>query len=312
MSRLVIALGGNALGDSPLEQVEKAHITANAIVPLIKSGNEIVICHGNGPQVGMINRAFDDGFNHHTVPYMPLAESTAMSEGYIGYHLQQALDEKLLEAGDDTTSVVTILTQVIVDKNDPAFLTPSKPIGAFYDETTAKSIMSKTGEIYKEDSGRGWRKTVASPKPISILEYKALNLLMESGGVVIAGGGGGIPVIKTKEGYKGVDAVVDKDFTAAKIAEMIDADYLIILTAVDRVAINFGKPDQIQLDHITTEEARRYCDEGHFAPGSMLPKVQAAICFAETKKENKAIIASLEQANSALNGLSGTLITMTL
>ena len=309
MARIVIALGGNALGSTPEEQLKAARNTAKAVVPLILAGNETIICHGNGPQVGMINKAFDKAAASSSAPLMPLAECTAMSQGYIGYHLQQAIDAELVACGDDSTPVITMLTQVVVDENDPAFQNPTKPIGSFCDEATAKKLAAETGWIFKEDAGRGWRRVVPSPKPVSIYEHTSLNLLLSGGQVVIAGGGGGIPIVKREDGYAGIAAVIDKDFTAEKLAEMVDADYLFILTAVDRVAINFGKPDQKQLEAMTVAEARQYCAEGHFAPGSMLPKVQASILFAESKPGRKAMIGALENAAAVLEGKSGTVIS---
>jgi carbamate kinase len=239
---------------------------------------------------------------------MPLAECTAMSQGYIGSHLQQAIDAELVANGDNDKPVITMLTQVIVDENDPAFLNPTKPIGSYYSEEDAKRLMAETGEKYMEDSGRGWRRVVASPKPVSIYEHMTLATLMCDKEVIIAGGGGGIPVVKTDHGYKGVAAVVDKDFAAEKLAELVDAEYLFILTAVDRVAINFGKPDQRELPEMTVEQAKKYAGEGQFAPGSMLPKVQAACLFVQSRPGRQSIIGSLDKAALALNGESGTRI----
>lgn len=307
---MVIALGGNALGDTPEAQLRKARSAAAAIAPLILAGNDVVVCHGNGPQVGMINLAFEKGREEGYAPMMPLAECTAMSQGYIGYHLQQAIDAALVAAGDNETPVITMLTQVIVDENDPAFQNPTKPIGNYYDEETAKRLMAETGSVYREDAGRGWRRVVASPKPVGIYEHVTLNTLMKDREVIIAGGGGGIPVIQTPSGYQGVAAVVDKDFAAEKLAEMVYAEYLFILTAVDWVCIDYGKPTQRALANMTPAEANRYAQEGQFAPGSMLPKVQAACLFAQSKKGRKAVIGSLEKAPQALMGKSGTVIEM--
>ena len=308
MCRMVIALGGNALGNTPEEQIERVREAAKAIVPLIMADNDIIVCHGNGPQVGMINLAFEKGYEGGYTPMMPLAECTAMSQGYIGYHLQQAIDAELVANGNDDTPVITMLTQVIVDPDDPAFKNPTKPIGGFYDEETAKKLMAETGCKYVEDSGRGWRRVVASPKPVSIYEYMTLDTLISAREAIIAGGGGGIPVIKTETGYHGVAAVVDKDFAAEKLAELVHADYLFILTAVDRVCINFGKPDQKEILRMTPGEAQVYIGENQFAAGSMLPKVQAACEFAKSRAGRKAIIGSLEKAPLALEGKSGTLI----
>ncbi|MGI6153180.1 MAG: carbamate kinase, partial [Christensenellaceae bacterium] len=217
-------------------------------------------------------------------------------------------EAELVAGGDDNTPVVTMLTQVIVDANDPAFENPTKPIGSYYSEEAARQLMAKTGDKYVEDAGRGWRRVVASPKPVSIYEHVTLATLMRDKEVVIAGGGGGIPVVKTENGYKGVAAVVDKDFAAEKLAELVDAEYLFILTAVDRVAINFGTPKQKDISEMTIAEANAYAAEGQFAPGSMLPKVQAACLFAESKPGRAAIIGSLDKAALALKGQSGTRI----
>ena len=311
MKRIVIALGGNALGDTPAEQLERVKITAKTVAKVVKAGYEVVGCHGNGPQVGMINLAFSKASEAGHVPSMPFPECTAMSQGYIGYHLQQAIDQALIEAGIDDTVVITMLTQVIVDENDPAFKNPTKPIGTYYDEATAKRLMEETGDKYVEDAGRGWRRVVASPVPVSIYERISLNTLINANHVVIAGGGGGIPVVKEPNGsYHGVPAVVDKDLAAEKLAELVSADSLVILTAVDKVAINFGKPNQQLLDRMTIEEAEKYIEEGHFAPGSMLPKVKAAMQFAKSGDNRKAVICSLEKADEALNGTTGTEIVL--
>jgi len=307
MKRIVIALGGNALGNTPQEQLERVRITAQTVVNVVKAGYEVVVCHGNGPQVGMINLAFEKASEAGHVPSMPFPECTAMSQGYIGYHLQQAVDQALVENGINDVVVITMLTQVIVDEKDPAFQNPTKPIGTYYDEATAKRLMEETGYRYVEDSGRGWRRVVASPAPVSIYERISLNTLINANHVVIAGGGGGIPVVKEPNGsYHGVPAVVDKDLAAEKLAELVSADSLVILTAVDRVAINFGKPNQQLLEKMTIEEAEKYIEEGHFAPGSMLPKVKAAMQFVQSGENRKSIICSLEKADEALKGLTGT------
>jgi len=309
VSRIVVALGGNALGNTPNEQKERVQHTAKVLVPLILAGHNLVICHGNGPQVGMINLAFEKGADAGIAPRMPLAECTAMSQGYIGYHLQNEIDSEIERQGGFGVPVITMLTQTIVDENDPAFKNPTKPIGSYYDEATAKALMEETGDTYVEDSGRGWRKVVASPKPIGIYETISLQTLFYAREVIIAGGGGGIPIVKRGHRYVGVEAVVDKDFAASKLAELIDADYFIILTAVDQVAINFGTPEQIDLSEITVREAREHIASGQFAPGSMLPKVEAAIGYAEAKRGRSAIITSLERASDALEGKTGTRIT---
>ena len=277
--------------------------TCGYLVDLIRKGYEIVIVHGNGPQVGRILLASETAKD--VVPAMPFDACGAMSQGYIGYHIQQALKQKLKENNMDLP-VATIVTQVAVDKGDTAFQNPSKPIGPFYSEEEAKKLAEEKGYTVKEDAGRGWRRVVPSPKPVDILEKDTIDSLLGRS-IVITCGGGGIPVVKKADGtYEGVAAVIDKDFASAKLAELIGADMLVILTAVDRVAINWGKPDQKALAEMTVDEAEKYCGEGHFAPGSMLPKVQAAMSFA--KAGGTAIIASLENAAAALRGESGTRI----
>lgn len=310
MSRIVIALGGNALGNSPEEQQKMIENAAAPLVGLITQGHEIIISHGSGPQVGMIQLAFDFASERNSrVAKMKLPECTAMSQGYIGYHLQKGIKKELHNQGMPW-QVVTVVTQMIVDKKDPAFLTPGKPIGSFYSEEEAKEIMEKdSGILMKEDSGRGYRQMVASPKPIDIVERDSIVKLLDHEFIVIACGSGGIPVILDENGdYESVQAVIDKDYTSAKLAELVDADYLFILTAVDHVAINFGTPEQIDLTEMTCEEAKRYCEEGEFGAGSMRPKVEAAISFVESKKGRTAVIASLDKAPLAMVGKSGTRI----
>jgi len=310
MSKIVVALGGNALGDTPESQLEHARLAAQSLAPLVIAGHSLVVCHGNGPQVGAIKLAFDTASELGKVPSMPFAECSAMSQGYIGYHLQQAIDEEIEREGGRGIPVITMLTQTIVDENDPAFQNPTKPIGSYYDEETAKRLVAETGHVYKEDAGRGWRRVVASPKPIDIYEKISLRSLFYAREVVIAGGGGGIPIVKRPHGYVGVDAVIDKDFAAAKLAELVEADYFFILTAVEKVAINFNKPDQEDLSLITCAQAREYIEQGQFAPGSMLPKVQAAISFIEATPGGHAVITSLEKATEALEGKTGTQIVI--
>ncbi len=307
--RIVIALGGNALGKNLPEQMAAVKHTARAIVDLIESGREVVISHGNGPQVGMINIAMTTlSREDPTHPMAPMSVCTAMSQGYIGYDLQNSLREELLDRGI-VKPVSTILTQVEVDPKDPAFQNPSKPIGAFMTEAEAEE-MRRRGNCVMEDAGRGWRRCVASPLPKSIIEIETVRALVEAGQVVVAAGGGGIPVYKT-EGHhlKGAGAVIDKDFASELLAEELDADVLIILTAVEKVAVNFGKPDQKWLDHMTPDEARRYIGEGQFAPGSMLPKVQAALKFAESRPGRRALITLLEKAGAGVAGETGTTIS---
>lgn len=312
MSRIVIALGGNALGNSPLEQQQMIEDAAPALIGLIKQGHEIIISHGNGPQVGMISLAMDmAAAANPKVPKFELPECTAMSQGYIGFHLQKGIKKELRREGMPW-HVASVVTQIIVDPGDPAFQNPTKPIGGFYTRAEADRMMEEKPGLYmKEDAGRGYRQMVASPKPVDIAERDSILNLLDHEFIVIACGGGGIPVILDENGdYKSIPAVIDKDFASAKLAELVDADYLFILTAVDRVAINYGKPEQCDLIEITVAEAVSLCKEGHFAPGSMLPKVEAAIKFAESKPGRKAVIASLEKAPLAMIGESGTQIHM--
>ena len=304
--RIVIALGGNALGNTPYEQLKLVEETAKPIVDLIEQGNQVIIAHGNGPQVGMINLGMGTAAEAKAIKSdMPFPECGAMSQGYIGYHLQNAIGNELAARGVEK-DVATIVTQVLVDEADPAFQHPTKPIGAFYDKATAERIAAEKGYTMVEDAGRGYRQVVPSPKPVDVIEKHMVNALVDQGFVVITVGGGGIPVIRKEGKLLGTPAVIDKDFASAKLAELVHADALVILTAVDRVCINWGKPDQKALDEMSVEEAEKYCGEGHFAPGSMLPKVKAAISFAKTGGE--AIIASLENAGKAVRGESGTVV----
>ena len=306
--KIVVALGGNALGNSPEEQIELVKQTARPIVDLIEAGHEVVLAHGNGPQVGMINLAMSTSANSSaSTPDMPFPECGAMSQGYIGYHLQNAIREELLNRNMDIP-VATVITQVIVDRDDPAFKNPTKPIGAFYSEAEAQELIADKGYTMIEDAGRGWRRVVPSPLPLDVAEKETVKALVKAGHIVITVGGGGIPVLKEGNKLLGVPAVIDKDFASAKIAEILDADYLIILTAVEKVAIHFGKPDVKWLGEMSLKEAEQYIAEGHFAPGSMLPKVQAAIKFAESKPGRKALITSLEKAKEGIEGKTGTII----
>lgn len=304
--RIVIALGGNALGNTPYEQLSLVTQTAKPIVDLIEQGNEVIIAHGNGPQVGMIQLGMNTAAEAGTIPSdIPLPECGAMSQGYIGYHLQNAIGNELAARGI-CKEVATLVTQVVVDEQDPAFRNPTKPVGAFYDRQSAERLSREKGYTMVEDAGRGYRQVVPSPKPIDVVEKYTINALIECGCVVITVGGGGIPVVRREGRLVGVPAVIDKDFASARLAELVHADALIILTAVDRVAIHWGKPNQQSLSEMTVAEAERYCEEGHFAPGSMLPKVRAAISFARIG--GTAIIASLENAGKAITGESGTRI----
>ena len=308
--RIVIALGGNALGKNLPEQMAAVHHTAKAVADLIEEGHEIVIVHGNGPQVVMIYIAMTTlSRQDPSHPMAPMSVCIAMSEGYIGYDLQNSLREELLDR-EIHKAVSTILTQVEVDPNDPAFQHPTKPIGTFMTEEEAEE-MRRRGNAVMEDAGRGWRRCVASPLPKSIVEIETIEALLKAGQVVIACGGGGIPVYYSGGHHlKGAGAVIDKDFAAELLAEELDADALIILTAVEKVAINFGKPDQQWLDHLTPDEARRYAAEGQFAPGSMLPKVQAAAKFAESKPGRTALITLLEKAKEGIAGKTGTAVSV--
>ena len=306
---IVIALGGNALGDTPQEQLKLVKETALHIVELAAEGMNVIVSHGNGPQVGMINNAFDYASTHDAkTPEMPFPECGAMSQGYIGYQLSQAILNEL-KKNNIKRSTATVVTQTIVDKNDPAFKNPSKPVGAFLTEQEAQKRAKETGYVYKEDAGRGWRHVVASPQPQHIVEFDVIKDLTEAGYVVIAGGGGGVPVIETDEGYQGVEAVIDKDRSSAKIAADFKADMLVILTAVERVAINFNTPEQKEIETMSIAQAQEYVKEGQFAPGSMLPKVEACIDFLRAYPQGSALITSLEKAADGLRGITGTRIT---
>lgn len=305
--RIVIALGGNALGNTLPEQMAAVKITAKAIVDLIEEGCEVVVAHGNGPQVGMVNNAMI-ALTHEdpNQPNTPLSVCVAMSQAYIGYDLQNALREELLNRNITDIPVATMITQVRVDENDPAFQNPTKPIGKFVDAASADRMAKEYGYIMKEDSGRGYRRVVASPKPVEIVEIGTIRTMVDSGDLVIACGGGGIPVTLQGNHLKGASAVIDKDFASCLLAKELDADYLIILTAVEKVAIHFGKPDEKWLDDVSVEEANRYIAEGHFAPGSMLPKVQAAVDFAASKKGRTSLITLLEKSRDGIRGKTGT------
>ncbi len=305
--KIVIALGGNALGNNPQEQLQLVKETAKPLVDLIEEGHQLVIAHGNGPQVGMINQAFDAANHAVNTPEMPFAECGAMSQGYIGYHLQNAIRDELTSR-NIKKDVATIVTQVVVDQHDPAFKNPTKPIGSFYTLEEAQQLEREKGYTMVEDSGRGYRRVIASPKPVDVVEKDVVKTLVDNGVVVITVGGGGIPVIQQENQLVGVDAVIDKDFASAKVAQLVDADYLFILTAVDRVMINYNQPNQKSLESISVEEARQYIKEGHFAPGSMLPKVEAAISFVENNNEKTSVIAALDKAKAALSNQSGTKI----
>jgi len=307
--RIVIALGGNALGKNLPEQYLAVQETSRAIADLIEAGNEVIISHGNGPQVGMINNAM--AAYSKTEPshpaITPLSVCVAMSQAYIGYDLQNALKEELLNRGI-RKNVATVITQVRVDENDPAFEHPTKPIGHFMTKEEADAAVASSGIQVMEDAGRGYRRVVASPKPAEIIEIGTVKDLLDAGEVVIASGGGGIPVIRRGNHLKGVGAVIDKDFASCLLAQQLNADFLIILTAVEKVALRFGTPEETWLDDITVDEAKQYMEEGHFAPGSMLPKVQAGVEFAESGEGRTALITLLQKAKDGVNGATGTRI----
>lgn len=305
--KIVLALGGNALGDDLAGQMQAVKQTAQAIVDLIAHGHQVVVTHGNGPQVGMINLAFEAAAktDAHT-PMLPMSVCVALSQGYIGYDLQNALREELLSRNMHIP-VATLITQVEVDANDPAFSNPTKPIGSFFSKEEAEQLALK-GDILKEDAGRGYRRVVASPQPVDIIEKETVKALIDACHVVIAAGGGGIPVIREGNHLRGASAVIDKDWASAKLAAMINADMLIILTAVEKVAINFGKPNEQWLDKLTLGDADRFIAEGHFAKGSMLPKVEAAASFARSRPGRKALITVLSKAKEGIEGKTGTII----
>ena len=310
MSKIVVALGGNALqknGELTAQiQEEVAKETIQKLIPLIKDGHKLVIVHGNGPQVGNLVLHEEAG-NSPSTPAMPLHVSVGMTQGMIGYWIQKALKEELSKNGI-SKNATTIVTQVEVSKDDQAFKNPTKPIGPFYSEEEAQKVAAQKGYVVKEDSGRGWRRVVPSPKPIHILESDAIIDFMKTGAIVIAAGGGGIPVVSNGENsFEGVDAVIDKDFAAELLAEKINADTLLILTGVDNAMINYGKKDQQALGVISAEEAEKYISEDQFGAGSMLPKVQASLKFAKTG--GKSVITSLENAQDAISKNLGTIIT---
>lgn len=303
--KIVVALGGNALGKSAEEQRELVKQTAVPLVDLIEAGHQVILAHGNGPQVGMINTAFDAG----VTPYMPFPECGAMSQGYIGFHLQNAIREELRRRGIDKP-VATIVTQVVVDESDPAFENPSKPIGSFMTKEQADALAEEKGFTMKEDAGRGYRRVVPSPKPVEVVEIETVRSLVKDGQVVITVGGGGIPVIARDSHLEGVAAVIDKDFASEVLAEQMDADFLIILTAVEKAAIHFGKPDEEWLGETSVADMEKYLAEGHFAKGSMLEKVEACVKFARSKPGRKALITSLEKAKDGIEGKTGTIIRL--
>jgi carbamate kinase len=304
MSRYVISLGGNALGNTPQEQKDLLIKVSDAIYPLIEAGHDIVIVHGNGPQVGMINLAFSTS---PSAPLMPFAECGAMSQGYIGYHIQNAFYNKMKEKGIHRI-ISTVVSQVLVDPNDKAFLHPTKPIGKFYSKAESEALSKEHGYTMIEDSGRGYRRVVPSPKPIDIIEKESILALLKEKHIVIAAGGGGIPVVFENNHLVGVDAVIDKDYASAKMAEIIDADALVILTAVPYVYLNFNQENQVTLKDVNLETLEGYLKDNHFKAGSMLPKIQACMTFTNRTKK-PSVIAALEDASLALNKKTGTIIS---
>ncbi len=307
MSKMVIALGGNALGSSPEEQIKLVQQTASSLVDLIAKGHQVVISHGNGPQVGLINLAMNYAAEHDQAPVFPFPECGAMSQGYIGYHLQQSLQNELRRK-KITKPVVTLITQVEVDPKDPAFSDPTKPIGSFYNKTEAEKITKEKGYVFVEDAGRGYRRVVASPLPKEIVELKSINNLIATDTVVIASGGGGVPVVKEQGSYTGVPAVIDKDKSSALLACELAADQLVILTAVDFVYVNYGKENQVALRETTSAELQQYMSEKQFSKGSMLPKIEACLSFIKKNPTGTALITSLAHLDEALAGKIGTSI----
>lgn len=308
--RIVVALGGNAIltdGPSAQGQIEALRFTSKRLIELIKRGHQLIISHGNGPQVGniLLQQAAADSDKN---PAMPLDSCVAMTQGSIGYWLQNTMTEALAEAGLDK-QVATVVTQVAVDENDPAFNHLTKPVGPFLTKEEADEVAQVTGDTYVEDAGRGYRKVVPSPKPQTIVEYPVIKSLIQQDFVTISAGGGGIPVKKVEYGYQGVEAVIDKDFASAKLAELVDADYLLILTGVDHVYINFNQPNQEKLEEVTASQLKQWIQEGHFAPGSMLPKVQAAISLVESRPESQVVITSLENIDAIFGEGSVTVVT---
>ena len=305
MSRIVVALGGNALGSNAKEQLATVKKTARRLVDLVTMGHEIIITHGNGPQVGMIYKAMAATNNEDEA--FPFAECGAMSQGYIGYHLQQAMQAEF-EKRNMRKKIATIVSQVEVNPKDPAFKNPTKPIGNFYTKKEAMRLQSTGNGVYKEDAGRGYRRVVPSPQPIKICELSTIEKMIKEKNVIITCGGGGIPVVKTRRGYMGVDAVIDKDRTSALLATKLKADILLILTTVEKVSINFNKPNEKKLGKLKLAEVKEYIENKEFAEGSMLPKIEACMYFIEHTKGRKAIITSLAKAKFAIEGKTGTTI----
>ncbi|MDK2900971.1 MAG: carbamate kinase [Thermosipho sp. (in: thermotogales)] len=306
----VVAIGGNAInrpGEKPTAEnmFKNIKVTASYLADMIELGYRIIITHGNGPQVG--NLLVQQDIAKDTIPPFPMDVLGAMTQGYLGYMISQELKNVLNERKIDK-EIATVVTQIVVNKDDPGFKNPTKPVGPFYSEEEAKKIMEEKGWIFKEDAGRGWRRVVPSPIPLDVIEKRTIKDLVENDVIVVAGGGGGIPVIIDEKGeIKGVEAVIDKDRASALIAKELDADEFIILTAVEKVYLNFNKPDQKPLDTITVKEAEKYMNEGHFTKGSMLPKIEACISFV-TSTNRPALITDMEKLKDALEGKTGTRI----
>lgn len=310
MSKIVVALGGNALGNNPKEQLKILENVAKIIVDLIKDGNEIVLTHGNGPQVGQINLAMEYSNNGEAkTPFFPFAECGSMSQGYIGYQLQQSIQDEL-ERQKIVKNCATLITQVLVDKKDKAFQKPTKPIGCFYSKESALKIEHEKGYKFVNDAGRGYRRVVPSPEPKDIIEKNIIKELIDNKNLVIACGGGGIPVIKTNkiELLEGVDAVIDKDKSSAMLADLIDADMLLILTSIDKVYINFNTDKKLGLDIVDIDDLKYFIKANEFASGSMLPKIEACMSFVKDSDKRVAIISSLDNAHDAIKQKSGTII----
>ena len=308
--RIVVALGGNAiLTDDPSAQgqIEALRYTSKRLIELIKEGHQLIISHGNGPQVGnlLLQQAAADSAKN---PAMPLDTCVGMTQGSIGYWLQNMMNEALAEAGIEK-QVATLVTQVVVDENDTAFENPTKPIGPFLSQEEAVKAAHETGDTYVEDAGRGYRKVVPSPKPQTIVEYPIIKNLIEQDIITISAGGGGIPVKKATYGYQGVEAVIDKDFASAKLAELVEADYLVILTGVDNVYVNFNQANQEKLENVTSTQLKHWIQQDQFATGSMLPKVEAAITFVENRPESKVVITSLENIDAIFGEGSATVVS---
>lgn len=308
MSRMLLSLGGNALGVDFDELVESVGVVSTPIVALLAEGHEIVVCHGNGPQVGMIKTDIDLGkAGRRESRTMPLSECVAMSQSYIGYHLQNAIENQLRAQGVPGRTVVTLVSRCLVGADDPAFANPTKPIGAFFTEAQARGYLAD-GKTFVEDSGRGWREVVASPRPIALIERDAVRELVAAGHVVIAGGGGGIPVIEEADWIRSVDAVIDKDLTSVLLARDTDCDTLAILTGVEKVAIDFNRPTQVDLDRMTVDEAEAHLAAGQFPEGSMGPKIEAAVAFVRSGPGRRCLITSLDKLIEGLGGDTGTWI----